>query len=101
MHQEEQSRPDLRSSATQAGPAPLDVAILLLELQQRMAALDRLYNEEISGLSETLSQLKAEFIRQHPSPTQGQAAAQKPKQRRRKAVRPEMPQSAPRRPSGG
>lgn len=39
------------------------VAIGLLKLQQRLEALDRLYNEEMSNLSRELSQLKADYVR--------------------------------------
>jgi hypothetical protein len=100
MREEGQGGPGPRLGAAQVGPAPLDIAVLLLELQQRMAAFDRLYNEEISGLNENLSQLKAEFIRQYQPPAQGPASARKPKLSRRKAGRPETPRSAPRRPAG-
>jgi hypothetical protein len=39
------------------------IAIGLLKLQQRLEALDRLYNEEIGNLSRELTQLKADYVR--------------------------------------
>lgn len=39
------------------------IAIDLLRLQQRLDALDRLYNEEIGNLSRELAQLKADYVR--------------------------------------
>jgi hypothetical protein len=39
------------------------IAIRLLGLQERLEALDRLYNEEIGNLSQELAQLKVEYVR--------------------------------------
>jgi hypothetical protein len=39
------------------------IAIRLLGLQERLEALDRLYNEEIGNLSRELAQLKVEYVR--------------------------------------
>jgi hypothetical protein len=65
--------------------APLEIAILLLAFQQRMAALDRLYNEEIAGLTEGLSRLEAAFVRQYPDLVQVEAPTTLLKRPRRKA----------------
>lgn len=46
---------------------PVDIAIRLLELQQRVAAFGSLYDEEITGLTEELSRLKADFVRHYKS----------------------------------
>jgi hypothetical protein len=101
MRFEEQGGPDPRSGDAPKGSAPVEIAVRLLELQQRMAAFDRLYNEEISKLTEQLSELIAEFLRQYQPPAQGSALATKPKRSRRKAGGPETPRGAPRRPAGG
>jgi hypothetical protein len=45
------------------GSEPDPIAIGLLGLQQRLEALDRLYNEEIGNLSRELAQLKADYVR--------------------------------------
>lgn len=45
------------------------IAIGLLKLQQRLDALDRLYNEEISNLSKELTQLKDEYVRLYQART--------------------------------
>jgi hypothetical protein len=101
MRWEEQGGPDPRSGDDPAGSAPVNFAVRLLEFQQRMAAFDRLYNEEITKLTELLSELIAEFLRQYQAPAQGSASTTKPKRSRRKAGRPETPRGAPRRPAGG
>lgn len=44
------------------GSAPDVIAIGLLTLEQRIAALDRLYNEEVAALSRELAKLKAEYV---------------------------------------
>lgn len=43
-------------------PGTSDIAIRLLEFQQRLDAWDRLYNEEIVGMRRELSQVKADFV---------------------------------------
>jgi hypothetical protein len=45
-----------------------DIAVRLLELRQRMAAFDSLYDEEITCLTRELSQLEADFIRHYQTP---------------------------------
>jgi hypothetical protein len=101
MRWEEQGGPDPRKDDDSTGSAPLDFAVRLLEFQQRMAALDRLYNEEITKLTELLSQLIADFLHQHEPPAQSSASTTKPTRSRRKAGRRETPRGAPRRPAGG
>ncbi|HEU5349259.1 MAG TPA: hypothetical protein VFU63_11670 [Ktedonobacterales bacterium] len=49
--------------------APMDIAIRLLKLQQRVAALDILYDEEVTGLTKELSRLEADFIRHYQAMT--------------------------------
>lgn len=51
--------------------APMDIAIRLLKLQQRIAALDILYDEEVTGLTKELSRLEADFIRHYQAMTPG------------------------------
>ena len=51
------------SSSDLVGSEPDPIAIGLLGLQQRLEALDRLYNEEIGNLSRELAQLKADYVR--------------------------------------
>jgi hypothetical protein len=101
MRWEGQGGPDPRNDDDSTGSTPLDFAVRLLEFQQRMAAFDRLYNEEITKLTELLSELIAEFLRQYQALAQGSASTTKPKRSRRKAGRPETPRGAPRRPAGG
>lgn len=48
--------------------ALLGIAARLLEMQQRMAAFDRLYNQEIADLSRRLTELKDEFVQHHLRP---------------------------------
>lgn len=43
------------------------IAIGLLNLQQRLETLDRLYNEEIGALCQELARLKADYIRLYQS----------------------------------
>ena len=57
------------SSDNMISPAPADrssapdgIAIGLLTLEQRIEALDRLYNDEVAILSRELAHLKAEYI---------------------------------------
>ncbi len=63
--------------------APIDIAVRLLELQQRVAAFGALYDEEITGLTEELSRLKAEFVRYYRT----QAASESGKASAAKATR--------------
>lgn len=41
-----------------------DVAIRLLYIQQRLEALERLYNEEVSSLKRDVSDINSAFVRQ-------------------------------------
>jgi hypothetical protein len=66
-----------------------------------MAAFDRLYNEEISGLTESLSQLKADFVQQHRAAAQGATTATAPRRSRRGTRRPKPPRSTSEQPTGG
>ncbi len=93
--------------------APIDIAVRLLELQQRVAAFGALYDEEITGLSEELSRLKAEFVRYYRNQAvsesgkastarakraSGDVAPSKPSRkatRRRPEQRPEEPSEQP------
>jgi hypothetical protein len=54
------------------------IAFRLLEMQQRLEAWDRLYNQEVTTLQRELAQLKANYVRQQ----QAQAQAEKPRPRR-------------------
>lgn len=47
-----------------AAPFPADIAIRLLYVQQRIDALERLYNEEVSSLRQDVSAMKLAFVRQ-------------------------------------
>lgn len=44
-----------------------DVAVRLLYVQQRIEALERLYNEEVSNLRRDVSQIKLAVVRQAQS----------------------------------
>ena len=56
-----------------------DTALRLLELQQKLEAWDRLYNEEVRGLRKELSLLMASYMRE----CQTRRQMVQPKQRRR------------------
>jgi hypothetical protein len=56
-----------------------DTAFRLLELQQKLEAWDRLYNEEVRGLRKELSLLMASYMRE----CQTRRQMVQPKQRRR------------------
>lgn len=57
---------DVRSQAPNTGDSESDlIAIGLIKLQQRLDALDRLYNEEVSNLGQELTKLKADYVRLH------------------------------------
>lgn len=61
--------------------ASRDIALRLLQFQQRLDALDNLYNEEVGGLKTELKILKGDFVRQQtPAP-----AAEQPRRTRRRA----------------
>lgn len=45
-------------------PYSADIAIRLLYVQQRIEALERLYNEEVSSLRQDVSDMKLAFVRQ-------------------------------------
>lgn len=53
--------PSVEISATSISQ---DVAIRLLYIQQRLEALERLYNEEVSNLKKDVSDINIEFVRQ-------------------------------------
>jgi len=53
--------PTIDMSAT---PYSTDIAIRLLYVQQRIEALERLYNEEVSSLRQDVSDMKLAFVRQ-------------------------------------
>lgn len=40
----------------------VDIAVRLLDFQQRLTAFDLLYDEEITGLTKELTQLKVDFL---------------------------------------
>jgi hypothetical protein len=65
------------------------IAFRLLEMQQRLEAWDRLYNQEVVTLQRELDQLKANFVRQQ----QAQAEAGKPRRQRTPRKSRETPQS--------
>lgn len=50
-------------SANIAVPLDSDLALRLLQLQERLNAWDVLYNEEIGQLRTELAQVRAEFVR--------------------------------------
>jgi hypothetical protein len=54
------------------------IAFRLLEMQQRLEAWDRLYNQEVGVLQRELAQLKANFVRLQ----QTQAQGDKPRRKR-------------------
>jgi hypothetical protein len=61
-----------------------DTAYLLLELQQRLDAWDRLCNEEVRGLRNELSLLTASYMRE----CQARRQTVQPRQRRRREQTP-------------
>lgn len=74
------------------------MAARLLQLQQRLEAWERLYNEEITELQRTLRELKIDYVRQYEASrtvrkTSKRRATTKspPTERRRKS--PQSPQS--------
>ncbi len=72
-----------------------DIAIRLLELQQRLTAFDSLYNEEISGLSTELTRLKADFLRHYKALPPSESEAAKTQRSSRGAGRSKMPRKMP------
>jgi hypothetical protein len=68
------------------------IAFRLLEMQQRLEAWDRLYNEEIVTLQRELAQLKANFVRLQQM-QQAQAGADRPRRRRTPRKAREIPPS--------
>jgi hypothetical protein len=56
--------------------AALSVAVRLLEMQQRLEAWDRLYNQEVGTLQKELAQVRADFVHLQ------QAQGDRPKRRR-------------------
>ena len=72
---------DINASTTTTPLEPIDFAIRLLELQQRVAAFGTLYDEEVTGMNQELTQLKADFVRQYQAQTPskpGAATAKRP-----------------------
>ncbi len=59
---------------------PADIAIRLLYVQQRIDALERLYNEEVSSLRQDVSEMKLAFVRQAQAEgrLEGEAGPTKP-----------------------
>jgi hypothetical protein len=53
----------IEPAAGPAGTRDDHIAIRLLGLQERLEALDRLYNEEIGNLSRELAKLQVEYVR--------------------------------------
>lgn len=81
---------DVRSQAPNTGGSEPDlIAIGLLRLQQRLDALDRLYNEEVGNLGQELAQLKADYVRLH----QTRSALRRRGKSRRGQTRREQPGS--------
>jgi tRNA(Phe) wybutosine-synthesizing methylase Tyw3 len=64
---------------TTANAIPGDIALRLLVFQQRLDALDRLYNEEVNSLKSELTRLKEELVQMQTQPETDQ-----PKRLRRK-----------------
>lgn len=65
-----------------------DIGFHLLQMQQRLEAWDRLYNEEMSQLQLELAQVKRDFVQRYAAARQ-QAKARRPRRR---------PQEPPQRP---
>lgn len=53
---------------TAANSIPGDIALRLLVFQQRLDALDRLYNEEVNSLKSELTRLKEGFVQMQTQP---------------------------------
>ncbi len=53
----------MSQAPNEIGCAPDLIAIGLLRLRQRLDALDRLYNEDISTLHQVLAELTADYVR--------------------------------------
>lgn len=71
--------------------APSDIAVSLLQLQQKLDALDRAYNEEVDALHQQLTELKTEYVRWH----QAQQKARKPKRQPHRPQAPETDKTKP------
>jgi hypothetical protein len=74
-----------------------DIAIHLLEFQQRLNAFDSLYNEEVGGLTRDLARLKAEFLQR----LQAQSAPEPRDRRDRRDRRSRPGASSPKAPRPG
>lgn len=72
----------------------LNIAARLFEMQQRMAAFDRLYNQEIADLEQGLTKLKDEFVQHHLRPAIAVDAEAGGKRPRRKAQNTRMTRPA-------
>ena len=73
--------------------ATSSIAFRLLEMQQRLEAWDRLYNQEVVALQSELAQLKANFVRlqQMQQMQQTQARADRPRRRTPRKARETPP----------
>ena len=69
-----------------------ETASRLLELQQKLDAWDRLYNEELRELRKELSQLTAHYMREY----QAKGPPGQPRRQRRTDHRPRWSADAPR-----
>ena len=72
--------------------AGAETASRLLELQQKLDAWDRLYNEELSELRKELSRLTAHYMREY----QAKGPPGQPRRQRRTDHRPRWSTDAPR-----
>lgn len=61
----EKEQPRVPQAPSQEPPEQSDMAVRLLQLQQRLEAWEGLYNEEISELQRALRELKADYVRQY------------------------------------
>ena len=86
---------DTQEEGSAATAARLDIAVRLMALQERLAAFDRLYNEEIAGLTEGLHQLKADVVREYTASAGGKPPPTPPKRSRRAPRPPRAPRSTP------
>jgi hypothetical protein len=59
------SEPSTDQASAAANAAWAETAARLLELQQKLDAWDRLYNEELSEIRKELSRLTAHYVREY------------------------------------
>jgi hypothetical protein len=74
-----------------------ELATRLLELQQRVAAFNSLYEEEVSALEQELTRLKVDFVRYYHAQVAGSPSV-KAKRPRRAGRRSTAPRPAPEQP---